>query len=120
MEAWLKRELGRAEREVQLMAHKAHFVLLVAHLKYVNDCLGGRIQMSDSTQTLLALAMSIVPPAHMTKSTGKTIALTVVRLASFTNWFREAFPVAKLGVSAPKMRLFEGGDIYQVLQQTIL
>ena len=74
MEAWLKRELGKAEREAQLLAHKAHFVLLLAHLKYVNDCLGGNVHASESTQTLLGLAMSIVPPAHMTKSSGESIA----------------------------------------------
>ena len=69
MEAWLKRELGKAEREAQLMAHKAHFVLMVAHLKYINDTLGGSYGSSSATevtQTLLALALSVVPPAHMT------------------------------------------------------
>ena len=69
MEAWLKRELGKAEREAQLMAHKAHFVVMVAHLKYVNDTLGGSYGSSSATevtQTLLAQALSVVPPAHMT------------------------------------------------------
>merc|ERR1711974_119870 len=57
---------------------------------------------------------------HMT-GYGKKTPLTVVRLAAFANWFKEAFPVAKLGSSGlEEMRLFEGGDIYRVLQQAIL
>merc|ERR1719210_2651127 len=104
------------------MAHKAHFVLMVAHLKYINDTLGGSYGSSSATevtQTLLALALSVVPPAHMTDADKKT-PLTVVRLAAFANWFREAFPVAKLGSSLANMRLFEGGDIGQVLRTTLL
>ena len=78
MEAWLKRQLGRAEREVQLLAHKAHFVLLLAHLKYVNDCLGRNIDASDKTRTLLGLALSIVPPAHMTGELVQDVTDTVL------------------------------------------
>ena len=80
MEAWLKRQLGRAEREVQLLAHKAHFVLLLAHLKYVNDCLGGNIDASDKTRTLLGLALSIVPPAHMTGELVQDVIVSKVKL----------------------------------------
>ena len=40
MEAWVRRELGRAQRELQMLKHQAHVACLLAHLRYLNSFAG--------------------------------------------------------------------------------
>ena len=40
MEAWVRRELGRAQRELQMLKHQAHVACLLAHLRYLNSYAG--------------------------------------------------------------------------------
>ena len=46
MEAWVRRELGRAQRELQMLKHQAHVACLLAHLRYLNSFAGKYILCS--------------------------------------------------------------------------
>ncbi len=61
MEAYVKRELSRAERELQMLKHKSHVMCLIGHLKFVNSHLGFPPQDHPSAQVSLATALSIIP-----------------------------------------------------------
>ena len=37
MEAYVKRQLGRAQRELQMLKHHAHVVCLLSHLRHLNS-----------------------------------------------------------------------------------
>ena len=37
MEAYVKRQLGRVQRELQMLKHHAHVLCLLSHLRYLNS-----------------------------------------------------------------------------------
>ena len=87
MEAYVKRELARAQRELQMLKHQTHVVCLLAHLRFLNSLAAFPPYDHDSAETLLGIAMSIIPSAHNVSPKD----LTPVRLASFVSWFKSAF-----------------------------
>lgn len=94
MEAFVKRELARAQREIQMLRHQGHVLCLIAHLKYLNsfttafDTKEGQNRAGD---VCVAIAMSIIPPAHSCSPKD----LTLVKLTSFLSWFKTAFQCLK-------------------------
>ena len=48
MEAWVRRELGRAQRELQMLKHQAHVACLLAHLRYLNSFAGSNFPFLKS------------------------------------------------------------------------
>ena len=48
MEAWVRRELGRAQRELQMLKHQAHVACLLAHLRYLNSFAGSNFPFHKS------------------------------------------------------------------------
>merc|ERR1712228_98088 len=91
MEAYVKRELGRAQRELQMLKHHGHVLCLLSHLRYLNSFAAFPPADHDSAQMLLATALSVIPTAHSVSSKD----LTVVRLSSFASWFKSAFQCLK-------------------------
>jgi hypothetical protein len=89
MEAYVKRELGRAQRELQLLRHQGHVLCLCAHLRYLNSFVAFPPVDHSSAQVSLATALSIVPAAHNVPAR----EVTIVRLASFVSWFKGAFQI---------------------------
>ena len=85
VEAWVRRELGRAQRELQMLKHQTHVLCLIGHLKYLNSFASDH----DSTELLLATAMSVIPPTYSVPAKD----LDMVRLAAFVSWFKSAFQV---------------------------
>ena len=85
VEAWVRRELGRAQRELQMLKHQTHVLCLIGHLKYLNSFASDH----DSTELLLATAMSVIPPTYSVLAKD----LDMVRLAAFVSWFKSAFQV---------------------------
>lgn len=81
--AFLKRELSKARRETQALVHQAHFVSLVAHLRYLNDLL--------TDEVLYGSALSILPQAHHHAPHN----VTILKLNSLVKWLREFIPVNK-------------------------
>merc|ERR1712008_672494 len=84
---YVKRQLGRAQRELQMLKHHAHVVCLLSHLRHLNSYAAFPPADHDSAEVLLATALSIIPPAHSIPSKD----LTMVRLSSFAAWFKSAF-----------------------------
>merc|ERR1712156_414862 len=91
MEAYVKRQLGRVQRELQMLKHHAHVLCLLSHLRYLNSFAALPPADHNSAQMLLATALSIIPTAHSVSSKD----LTVVRLSSFAAWFKSAFQCLK-------------------------
>merc|ERR1712156_512097 len=91
MEAYVKRQLGRVQRELQMLKHHAHVLCLLSHLRYLNSFAAFPPADHNSAQMLLATALSIIPTAHSVSSKD----LTVVRLSSFAAWFKSAFQCLK-------------------------
>ena len=85
VEAWVRRELGRAQRELQMLKHQTHVLCLIGHLKYLNSFASDH----DSTELLLATAMSVIPPTYSVSAKD----LDMVRLAAFVSWFKTGFQV---------------------------
>ena len=54
VEAYVKRAIQKARRENQVLLHKAHFVCLVAHLRYLSG-------MVSACKVSLGCALSVVP-----------------------------------------------------------
>merc|ERR1712223_2144718 len=76
--------------EFRIILHKCSFLCHLSHLRYINCYLGAPgIVNENRKQLLLAIALSIVPTAHLTVLE----KLNMVRLSSFVSWFRDAFPV---------------------------
>jgi len=86
--AFLKREMSRAKRELQVLMHKCHLTGLVANLLYLHTNL--------STSMLKGVALSIIPDSH----SHKPQQLTLARLGSLLAWVREAIPVNRHKVEA--------------------
>lgn len=86
--AFLKREMSRAKRELQVLMHKCHLTCLVANLLHLHTNL--------STSMLKGLALSIIPDPH----SHKPEQLTLARLGSLLAWVREAIPVNRHKVDA--------------------
>jgi len=86
--AFLKREMSRAKRELQVLMHKCHLTCLVANLLYLHTSL--------STSMLKGVALSIIPESHNYKPQ----QLTLARLGSLLAWVREAIPVNRHKVEA--------------------
>merc|ERR1712156_712243 len=91
MEAYVKRQLGRAQRELQMLKHHSHVLCLLSHLRYLNSFAAFPPNDHDSAQILLATAMSVIPSAHSVPAKD----LTIVRLSSFVSWFKSAFQCLK-------------------------
>ena len=87
MEAYVKRELGRAQREFQMLKHQTHVCCLISHLRYLNSFAGFPPYSHDSAEILFSIALSIIPKVHSVPSKD----LNMVRLASFVSWFKSAF-----------------------------
>ena len=83
MAAYMRRRLGRVRREVQVLLHRVHFLGLVAHLRHLDSLL--------ERPVLQAVALSLVPPAHL----ATPAAFTLTRLAALATWFRGAMPVTQ-------------------------
>ena len=103
-------EMNRIQREFRIILHKCSFLCHLSHLRYINCYLGAPgIVNENRKQLLLAIALSIVPTAHLTVPE----KLNMVRLSSFVSWFRDAFPVTN--GSGETGKLFEASpdDILQ-------
>merc|ERR1711915_358254 len=87
VEAYLKRQLGRARREIALLMHKSHIVCLLGHMLSMNTIL--------SMHELRGLALSIVPATHCHTES----SLTLVRLGYLITWLKETIPVNKHDIS---------------------
>ena len=61
MEAWVRRELGRAQRELQMLKHQAHVACLLAHLRYLNSFAGNFPFHKSQVQLPVLLALPHVP-----------------------------------------------------------
>ena len=86
VEAFLKRELGRARREVGVLLQQSGLVCRLAHLLHLHCSL--------QSPTLQAQALSVLPAAHTEGN------LTLARLAALTAWVRENIPVSGAGAGA--------------------
>ena len=91
VEAWVRRELGRAQRELQMLKHQTHVLCLIGHLKYLNSYAAFPPADHNSAQLLLATAMSIIPTAHYVPAKD----LDMIRLSAFVSWFKSAFQCLK-------------------------
>ena len=79
VEAWVRRELGRAQRELQMLKHQTHVLCLIGHLKFLNSFAAFPPVDHDAAQMCLASAMSVIPNAHYVH--GKDLDL--IRLSAF-------------------------------------
>merc|ERR1712156_1332348 len=123
MEADVKRQLGRVQRELQMLKHHAHVLCLLSHLRYLNSFAAFPPADHNSAQMLLATALSIIPTAHSVSSKD----LTVVRLSSFAAWFKSAFQCLKddsekfpTSIQDWLMRAFENYICTSPVQRVIL
>ncbi len=82
VEAYVKRQIGKARRETQAAVHKSHVLCLIGHLRHVS----GQVLVARTAQ---AAALSVVPTAHAWSQAD----LTKPRLAAFLTWFRSAIAV---------------------------
>ena len=96
VEAFLKRELSRARRELLIVQHKAGVVFQLAHLLH--------LQTSLASQTLQSLALSLLPPSH----TATPATLTLTQLGQMVAWLRETFPVSRHQLDGPTRAVREG------------
>jgi len=86
--AYLKRELAKGRRELQVLLHQCHYLCLVAHLRYLN------LALQDNM--LQSVALSLVPAAHSHPLSN----LTLPRLQGLVSWLRDALPITKENVGA--------------------
>ena len=91
--AYLRRRLGRVRREVQVLLHRTHFLGLAAHLRHLDMLL--------ERPVLQAVALSLVPPAHLASPS----ATTLTSLGALATWLRGAMPVSKLPTAAGRTSL---------------
>merc|ERR1711915_47239 len=95
VEAYLKRQLGRARREIALLMHKSHIVCLLGHMLSMNKIL--------SMHELRGLALSIVPATHCHTES----SLTLVRLGYLITWLKETIPVNKHDISMANVSMHD-------------
>jgi len=93
--AFIKREVNKSRRELQLMLHKVHYTCLLAHLVHLDKLL--------SNQLLQATGLSMVPLAH---SGTPPDEMSLIGIGALVSWLRGAVPVNKhLDGSSPSMKL---------------
>jgi len=93
--AFIKREVNKSRRELQLMLHKVHYTCLLAHLVHLDKLL--------SNQLLQATGLSMVPLAHSGTPPDK---MSLIGIGALVSWLRSAVPVNKhLDGSSPSMKL---------------
>jgi len=88
LDAYLKRQLSKGRRELQVVLHQCHYLCLVAHLRYLNQAL--------EDEMLQSVALSLVPTAHCHSLSN----LTLPRLQGLVSWLRDALPITKDNVGA--------------------
>ena len=81
VQAYVKREISKARREIQLVMHQSHILCLIAHLRHINK--------QVNSPLLQAVALSIVPRAHIIRSS----QLNSIKLTQMLGWFRSAIRV---------------------------
>ena len=96
VEAFLKRELGKARRENLLLQHRAGLVFQLGHLLHLHHCL--------SCPSLQCQALSLVPASH----SFPPASLTLARLSQFVAWLRETFPVSRHQAEARSVAVVAG------------
>ncbi len=89
MEAYVKRELNRVQREIQMFKHQSHVLCLISHLRYLNSLAAFPPNNHASAEMLLSVALSMIPSVHNVSAQ----ELNLVHLSSFLSWFRSAFKV---------------------------
>ena len=93
--AFIKREVNKSRRELQLTLHKVHYTCLLAHLVHLDKLL--------SNQLLQATGLSMVPLAHSGTPPDK---MSLIGIGALVSWLRGAVPVNKhLDGSSPSMKL---------------
>ena len=97
VEAFLKRELSRAKRELLSVQHRAGVVFQVCHILHLQSCL--------SSPTLQCLALSLLPPCH----TSSPATFNLTRLGQLVYWVRETFPVSRHQQEQGTSRAVEAG-----------
>jgi len=91
--AYLKRELSKGRRELQVVLHQCHYLCLLSHLRYVS------VWLQDPV--LQSVALSLVPSAHSHSPAN----LTLPRLQGLVAWLRDALPMTKDNVGALQVPL---------------
>ncbi|XP_043229195.1 DNA repair protein complementing XP-C cells homolog isoform X1 [Amphibalanus amphitrite] len=81
VEAYMKRQLSRARRELQQLVHRAHLLCLLSRALQVNALL--------NSETQLACAMSMLPSKYAYPP--KRVSISYVE--KFLKWFREKVPL---------------------------
>merc|ERR1719266_593309 len=82
--AFIKREVNKSRRELQLMLHKVHYTCLLAHLVHLDKLL--------SNQLLQATGLSMVPLAYSGTPPDK---MSLIGIGALVSWLRGAVPVNK-------------------------